>query len=509
MFCMAAGPVGAQENDLFVAVPEADQDLSEAQVALLEGLRSDPTTKEVTLVQVDLAMTETADSINFNLLPDEKMEMSKTQVATRGAKGYTWYGEDAERQRSAILVVQDGDMVGTVHSGDQLYRIRSLGDGLHAVVEVDASKFPEDHPPEYEQLEEETPPADLLGPEADLADDCGFTDLIVAFTPGAKAQVGNIAALIQLAIDEANVSYDKSFVNPRVRLLHSYETPYVESGNMVTDRDRFVAPGDGHMDEIHGLRTEKGGDIAILITKSGGFCGIAAAILADTSTAFAVVGQNCATGYYSFGHEIGHLQGARHNKQADPTNTPFEWGHGFYYAPGHWRTIMSYNCPGGCTRQQRWSNPNVSIGGMAAGIEDEAYNVRVLNETACTMANFVPFPTPVTVTLIPAELKLRVGETKELTATVRQNGNPVGGVTVTFQSDDPGVATVPAAAVTGPSGQATVQVKGETDGLANVEAEAQGATDQAAVEVPFGSTWALALAAVLAVVLLWRRRARA
>ena len=57
--------------------------------------------------------------------------------------------------------------------------------------------------------------------------------------------------------------------------------------------------------------------------------------------AYAVVGQNCATGYYSFGHEIGHLQGARHNPEADGLTLPFAYGHGFQnnVAP-RWRTIM-------------------------------------------------------------------------------------------------------------------------------------------------------------------------
>jgi hypothetical protein len=171
-------------------------------------------------------------------------------------------------------------------------------------------------------------------------------------------------------------------------LNHKYQTSYVESADMALDRDRFRINGDGFMDEVHGLRNQHAADIAILITKSGNYCGIAAAIGAVADTAFAVVGQNCATGYYSFAHEIGHLQGARHNPQADPTTTPCAYCHGYFYETGHWRTVMSYECPAGCTRIKYWSNPNVLYGGVAMGTAATHHNARGLNNTACQVANF-------------------------------------------------------------------------------------------------------------------------
>jgi hypothetical protein len=48
---------------------------------------------------------------------------------------------------------------------------------------------------------------------------------------------------------------------------------------------------------------------------------------------------------------------------------------------------MSYNCPGGCTRLKYWSNPNVKYGGVAMGTATHN-NTKVLNQTACTVANF-------------------------------------------------------------------------------------------------------------------------
>src|SRR5207253_1221213 len=53
-----------------------------------------------------------------------------------------------------------------------------------------------------------------------------------------------------------------------------------------------------------------------------------------------------------------------------------------------WRTIMSYNCPAGCTRLQYWSNPNIQFGGIAMGTTATNDNARVLNGTNGTVAAF-------------------------------------------------------------------------------------------------------------------------
>ncbi|MGK7892835.1 MAG: M12 family metallo-peptidase [Xenococcus sp. (in: cyanobacteria)] len=335
----------------------------------------------------------------------------------------------------AIIVVQDNAISGTIRAGNEKYRLRSLDDSYQVLILIDEDAFPPEHPPgAYEELEQElnqklasesledvlagviletnalipeqtefvdiiedtaldfgkdTPQSDLEDNE--LFDDGSIANVLVAYTPLARQREGGVAAmnaLIQLAIDETNQSYANSGIYTRLRLVRRYETDYDESSNMRLDRDRFRIRNDGFMDEVHGLRNQSAADLAILITGSGGYCGIASSILAEADTGFAIVRRDCATGYYSFGHEIGHLQGARHNPEADSTNTPFPFGHGYYYQPGSWRTIMSYNCPGNCTRRQFWSNPNINFGSVATGTFARNYNARVLNETASRIANF-------------------------------------------------------------------------------------------------------------------------
>src|SRR5262249_4287613 len=147
----------------------------------------------------------------------------------------------------------------------------------------------------------------------------------------------------------------------------------------------------------------------VLITESLNACGEAYSIMgtvgnAFESSAFCVVKRSCATGNYSFGHELGHLMGARHDWFVDATNnSPYVYNHGFANATPTapatpWRTVMAYNdaCAAAgvnCTRVQYFSNPNINypVGGDAMGVSSgsqQADNHRTLNNTALTVANF-------------------------------------------------------------------------------------------------------------------------
>ncbi len=383
----------AQEGtSLFTYVPEAD--LSDEQNEQLDVYRDDPTTSLIRVIEMDLARLQEADQITVNLFAGENIQLSGMRIERRSPNNYSLFGITTDEVSAVSLVVDGTDVVGTIRNRHQLYSVRPLSDGKLALILRDQDAFPPDHPPEFERemeerLQEKKPfPQDRDSQDRPGLQDSGaITAVLVAWTPAAERQAGNIGALIQLAIDETNQSYANSRVNLRLRLVHSYRTNYTESNHMRIDRDRFRVTNDRFMDEVHGRRNRHRADIAILITRNGNYCGIAADILAEPNTAFAVVGQNCATGYYSFGHEIGHLQGARHNPEADSSTDPFPYGHGFCYPAGNWRTVMSYN--NGCrNRLPYWSNPSVRRGGVAMGTSATHNNARVLNTTAAYIANF-------------------------------------------------------------------------------------------------------------------------
>ena len=165
--------------------------------------------------------------------------------------------------------------------------------------------------------------------------------------------------LVDLSIEEGNQSFRQSGIGQvKLRLVHAYQTDYVEEGAHFDHVWRFADKGDGYMDEIHGLRDKYKADVAILIVDDPKGCGLATRVYADAEEAFAVVHHECAAASYSLAHEIGHLIGARHDLNLDKNLNPFPYGHG-YVNGTKWRDIMSYkeSC-GGCPRLPVWSSPD-------------------------------------------------------------------------------------------------------------------------------------------------------
>ena len=401
---LAGGPV----KKLFIDAPISDEIIAKQEQAMLNLtiVRS----RYVKISFDYLARKDGSggeDTIILNLFDDVSLTAVKERFESRElGNRYTWFGRIEGMDHSqVIIVVENGSMAANITLPDGNYQVRSDGNGIHAIYKIDQSAFPDEAPPTPVDVE----PKDTSEPSSSInADDGSTIDVMVVYTSDA-ASGGDILSEIQLAIDETNTSYGNSGINPRLDLVHTEQVTYTESGNIQTDRDRLQDPSDGYMDDVHSLRDANGADlISLWVANGGGYCGIAYIMESVSTTfenyAFSVVARNCATGYYSFGHEFGHIQSARHDWYVDPTNnSPYNYNHG-YVDPGNaWRTIMAYsNACSGCSRIQYWSNPDVLYGstpmGVSEGLYDAANNRKTLNNTAWTVANFrqsaVADPTP-------------------------------------------------------------------------------------------------------------------
>jgi hypothetical protein len=215
-------------------------------------------------------------------------------------------------------------------------------------------------------------------------------DVLVAYTKKTASNYSDVKReLVDLAIEEGNESFRMSNLgNIKLRLVHAYQTDYVEEGGEHFDHlYRMVDKGDGYMEEVHGLRDKYRADVVVLIVDDPSGCGLATRVFADATDAFAVVHHECAASSYSLAHEIGHLIGARHDTSIDKNMTPFAYGHGFVNGT-KWRDIMSYKAScGGCPRLPVWSSPKVLIRGEPAGTPD-LDNARVILEQAARVAAF-------------------------------------------------------------------------------------------------------------------------
>lgn len=378
-------------------------------------LRADVLTSRVVDPTAD--MPETAP-VTLDLFDDVRVVLLKDQVERLDDSTMSWTGyvEGDENPTAAIIISRDSDgidsLTGNVVVGGTLFQLRSVGGAVHEIREIDQDKFPDEAEPTAPELP-------LLGeaaPEADEAldepptDDGGEITVLVLFTARVEREVRDIESKIRLAVLETNQSYVASGIRQRIRLVHSQKVDYTESGNVFTGRERLRIRGDGKLDIAHTLRDQHAADVVSLWIARGNACGVAyimEEVRPDFSPfGFSVVREDCATGYYSFGHELGHIMGARHDRVVDPTDgRPFQFNHGFFRTQPTdascvpWRTIMGYNdgCDDvnvRCTRQKFWSNADRSYCGDRTGVNRghpaAADNRETLNLTARTVAGFRP-----------------------------------------------------------------------------------------------------------------------
>ncbi|MGB5342036.1 MAG: M12 family metallo-peptidase [Thermoanaerobaculia bacterium] len=386
----------------------------ETQIDLGEDAASAIRTRfvEVDLGQIESATGVAAPTLVLNLFPDSVFTARLDRAGSTVSGGRYWTGHLKEISSGTVsLVVRDGALTGSVNTGEDLFQIRHLRDGVHSVREADPASFAQ----ELEPIEVSGAGADL--PKAvEVLDDGSNIDILVVYTPTARDNAGGTTAiknLIDLAVVESNQSYANSGISQRLSLGDVQEVAYSEVGfNWSTTLSRLRGTSDGYMDNVHGQRDASCADAVVLIVGSSTSCGIGYLMTTVSpgfeDAAFSVVSYNCATGYYSFAHELGHNMGARHDWYVDDSTTPYAHSHGFVNAPDQWRTIMAYNseCSDAgpnCTRLQYWSNPLVSFGGDPMGVPAgtstaciegnpapgcDADNHLTLDKTTSTFANF-------------------------------------------------------------------------------------------------------------------------
>ena len=446
----AAGALSIQapQGLMLRVLPEASAEITPAQRNQLNVLHASRGIGAISVARLSpqtLMATGVGQSVQLNLAPNVSFAARALAVEKLEGGGMLWRGEVASALSQmppglATFVVNGSQITGSIRTpnGD-LYQVRPLADGGTAIIKFDYATAPEDEPADFAKP---TGPRMMLRPQAmtpganisagarpaTTADTtrlnpaiaarlspavasqlnlaaryrclpCIYTpttpriDVLVAYTASAQAAAGDINGLINLAVAETNDSFTNSGVKAQLHLVGTMPVTYNDSsksfGQMVAE---LAGTSDGFVDNVHAQRDALHADVVVMIINNTAYCGMADDIGATAATAFVVVHYSCATGYYSFGHEIGHLLAARHDVADDATPTPFAYGHGFRHdvPSGGWRTIMSYRCPdGGCDpRLQYWSTPSVIHNGLAMGTAATENNAAVWNARAATVAGF-------------------------------------------------------------------------------------------------------------------------
>lgn len=382
--------LGAQTTAISVIENPVISNLSEIQ----ERMSARTAVEEYLFVNIDVNSLQNETTVNFQFF-DLTINMERDKLDRRSKTNYTWYGISKDRPATAVLTVIDNRVTGMISNSSGNYRIETFGKTI-VLERINQSKYPQEDCSNFNDTESTTPgnyktegddpdPLDLPPHECKLR-------VLVMFTPQAQDAAGtDMEDLAQQAVDEMNWSFGNSNINREVELVFVGEIDYQESGNSTQDLMLFKDQNDGVMDNVHILREQYAADVSILLCEISG-CGMAAALRSSSEYAFALTNWDCATGYYSFAHEIGHLFGCQH-AWPDPTDQDLDndapYAHGYKDPNGGWRTIMSYTCNGGCTRIPFWSNPNISYGGQVMGGSSE-YNALMIEDNFDRMMYLSP-----------------------------------------------------------------------------------------------------------------------
>jgi len=302
-------------------------------------------------------MNERTEEIEMKLLSGQDLKFahmeSNWERDPSGATNYYFSGESTTSGGATVStlsltrrVFQDGKQVvaGTVQDGEKIYRIRQVTGG--AVVFEEFSQLDFDDELEVEEDEAsagslnsvgfsydlgpvdqvDLPSHSLGAPERSISPDDGrVLDVLVIYTKGAMCSAAgyspggrcettgdnllSIESIIHLAIIEGNQAMSYSGIPTRFRLVKSHlDLEYNDYSNSWSDTlSSLRRTRDRKLDYVHSMRTRYGADFVVMLVDKTRYCGMGYRPNSPQADyAFSLTRWSCATGYYSFSHEIGH-----------------------------------------------------------------------------------------------------------------------------------------------------------------------------------------------------------
>ncbi len=350
------------------------------------GIEEASMRKRVVDIDLDLVTTNPAPFLQLNLFNDLDL-VAEFDHMEQAPGGTIWVGSVVGFEDSIAMFSVVGDTLsGSINWSDQLCQVVYAGNNAHWINIVDTFKLPECGTTNSMGINLPSP-VNNSGARAGNPD----VDVLVVYSTAAKNAVGGTSSMqsrINLAISETNTAYAASTATQELVLVHTEEMiGYSEPGSFSQILYDLAGTNDGKMDSVHATRDQYGADCVAMICQNGQYCGIAYLMTNPShgfaSNAFSVTNYSCATGYYSFGHELGHNMGCAHDPQ-NAGSAAYSYSYGFRTSNNQYRTILAYS-PG--TRVIRFSSPNATWGSYTMGNSNQD-NARSLNNTSSIVAGW-------------------------------------------------------------------------------------------------------------------------
>lgn len=329
--------------------------------------------------------------------------LSKTEELSSGK--LVGFGKLEEDPSSVVsMVVNGNNMVGHVYTNYKVYEIREAENGIVSVREIDPSKFPRDgHKKKEKKLNKglkknvPTAPFSMLTPSQQPTVNIipvtrpTIIDVMVLYSDDARDAAGGqraIEDLIDLSVADANLAYENSGVNQKLRLVHTEEVRYNETNDFELDLANLQTDNDGNIDNVFALRNQYGADmVTLFIADAADYCGLSDPMDDENfddyaDHAFSVIEIGCVSNL-SYPHELGHGMGAQHDRATSDGAYEglYEYSNGYQDLGGAFRTVMAYDCPRrSCVRLPFFSTPLKTNGRLALGTVNDD-NARTLNNT--------------------------------------------------------------------------------------------------------------------------------
>ena len=254
-----------------------------------------------------------------------------------------------------------------------------------------------------QQAPQQAPPA--CSPDPSLGEnDPATISLLVVYTSAAanssySTNRGGMANVISSMIALGNLCLSNSQTKMTIGLAHSVQVSYVETDDMYVSLPHLQNPSDGHMDEIHALRTQYNADLVQMLSmdsNSGGLGYNLSNTNGNYSYGFSVcyvtqVGDTYPCSIHELGHNMGLGHGAQQTSVTAEGIFPYSKGWRLtgntpnWYGNNYYTSVMSYagNYYGDGLSSQYipyFSNPDVSYLGAPTGNATNADAARSLRE---------------------------------------------------------------------------------------------------------------------------------